>query len=213
MKNVTKKEKIKENDKPLYPYLIFLLIVIMLMFLAFYFWTALNSSHIPPLKYISQKDDTKDELVEEGFEQYKNYSVDFQFIYPETWVLVEGHNSVIVSSDKEYPKSYIEAENPEMKDSDIYIQIHFSNLPVDISREIPNYTKASWSKLTIAGVPAKKITYAGTDKFAEYIPNFLLGDFYFLISVDSMDSNETLIAGYNKLIDSFGAVERNSGQE
>lgn len=206
MEKNEKKETLKKNG-PLYTYFIFLFLVIVMMVFSFYFWLALNNSHIPPLSFVSEREET--ETIEEGHMAYKNYSANFQFIYPENWAVAEGHNSVVVSSDKEYPQNYIEAKDPTMKDTDIYIQIHFSNQTVDISREIPNYTKASWSNITINGVEARKISYVGTDKFAEIIPNFLMGDFYFAIIVDSMDSNEVLISEYNKLIDFFGAIEEN----
>jgi len=137
-----------------------------------------------------------------GLKTYTNLSAFFSFDYPDAWTLEEKNNAIYLSSDANYPKSYLDGAMPEMKDSDIYLQIHFSNEYLDISREAPP-GKPKITNLTIGGVSAKRITYKNETNFQEIIQNFKAGEFYFVIIVDSKTANTDKIESYNKMLESF----------
>jgi hypothetical protein len=155
------------------------------------------------IKHKAEEDQQKkDEEAKKGLKTYTNISALFSFDYPDTWALNEQNNALIMSSDTNYPKAYLAGEGPEMKDSDIYIQIHFSNQPLDISREAPAI-RPKFSNITIGGVEAKKVTYQNETDFQEIIQNFQAGDFYFLITCDTKTENSDKIDAYKKMLDSF----------
>ncbi|TSC90948.1 MAG: hypothetical protein CEN92_348 [Candidatus Berkelbacteria bacterium Licking1014_96] len=138
----------------------------------------------------------------EGLKTYTNLSALFSFDYPNTWVLEEKNNTIYLSSDTEYPQKYLSGEMPAMKETDLYIQIHFSNETLDISREAPS-GKPKISNLTIGGVSAKRVTYKNETDLQEIIQNLKAGDFYFLITCDTKVSNADKIESYNKILESF----------
>lgn len=137
-----------------------------------------------------------------GLKTYTNLSALFSFNYADTWAMEERSNTIYLSSDTEFPKKYLLGEMPTMKETEIYIQIHFSNEPIDISREAPSI-KPKISNVTIGGVLAKKVTYKNEDIFQEIIQNLKTGDFYFLIICDTKVSNADKIESYNKMLESF----------
>ena len=150
----------------------------------------------------------------EGLKTYTNLSALFSFDYPDTWALEEKNNTIYLSSDTEFPEKYLLGEMPGMKETDIYIQIHFSNETLDISREAPSI-KPKISNTTIGGAAAKKVTYKNNDIFQEIIQNLKSGDFYFLIICDTKVSNADKIESYNKMLESFKfgeAVIKDSGK-
>lgn len=138
----------------------------------------------------------------EGLKTYTNLSALFSFDYPDTWVIEEKSNTIYLSSDTEYPQKYLLGEMPAMKETEIYIQVHFSNEYLDISREAPSI-KPKISNITVGGAAAKKVTYKNEDIFQEIIQNLKSGDFYFLITCDSKVSNTDKIESYNKMVESF----------
>lgn len=150
----------------------------------------------------AQEEQKKEEEAKKGLKEYTNLSALFLFDYPDTWTLVEQNNVIILSSDSIYPKAYFAGEGPEMKDTDIYLQIHFSNETIDISREAPP-GKPKITNLDIGGVSAKRITYNYEANFSEIIQNLKAGDFYFLIIADTKSSNTDKIDAYNKMLTSF----------
>lgn len=137
-----------------------------------------------------------------GLKTYTNLSALFSFDYPDTWAWEEKNNTIYLSSDTEYPKKYLLGEMPAMKETEIYIQVHFSNETLGISREAPP-GKPKISNLTIGGVSAKRITYKNEIDFQEIIQNLKAGDFYFLIICDTKSKNMDKIESYNKMIESF----------
>ncbi|MCX6811272.1 MAG: hypothetical protein NT039_01060 [Candidatus Berkelbacteria bacterium] len=145
----------------------------------------------------------KEEEAKKGLKEYINLSALFSFDYPDTWTLGEQNNSLIISSDANYSKAYLSGENPEMKDTDIYIQIHFSNEPIDISREAPAMIKPKRTNSKVGSVSVTKTTYKGDEDFAEIISNFKAGDFLFTIIVDCKTKNADKIDAYNKMLASF----------
>lgn len=138
----------------------------------------------------------------EGLKIYTNLSALFSFDYPDAWAIEEKNNTIYLSSDAEYPQKYLSGEMPATKETEIYIQIHFSNEYLDISREAPP-GKPKISNLTIGSVSAKRITYKNETDFQEIIQNLKAGDFYFLIICDTKVSNADKIESYNKMIESF----------
>jgi hypothetical protein len=144
----------------------------------------------------------KEEEAKKGLKEYVNLSALFLFDYPDTWTLAEQNNVIILSSDSIYPKAYFAGEGPEMKDTDIYLQIHFSNQTIDISREAPAI-KPKFSTIDIGGVSAKRVTYKNEDIYSDIIQNFQAGDFYFLIIADTKSKNTDKIDAYNKILASF----------
>ena len=138
----------------------------------------------------------------EGLKTYTNLSALFSFDYPDTWTLAEQHNTIHLSSDLDYPKKYLSGEIPTIKETEIYIQIHFSNQTIDISREAPP-GKPKITNLPIGGVTAKRITYNNGTDFQEIIQNLKAGDFYFLITCDTKTKNADKIEAYNKILASF----------
>lgn len=150
----------------------------------------------------AKEEKKKEEEAKKGLKTYTNLSALFSFDYPDTWALSEQSNSLIISSDTDYPQAYLAGKGPEMKDSEIYLQIHFSNLPLDISREAPAI-KPKFSTIKIGGVEAKKVTYKNETDFQEIIQNFKAGDFYFLIIADTKTKNADKIKSYNTMLESF----------
>lgn len=147
----------------------------------------------------AQEEQKKEEEAKKGLKEYVNLSALFLFDYPDTWKLTEQNNEIILTSDSIYPKAYFAGEGPEMKDTDIYIQIHFSNLTIDISREAPAI-KPKFSTVDIGGVSAKRVTYKNEDIYSDIIQNFQAGDFYFLIIADTKSKNTDKIDAYNKML-------------
>lgn len=150
----------------------------------------------------SKKEKKKEEETKKGLKTYTNLSALFSFDYPETWAFSEQSNSLIISSDTAYPQAYLDGKGPEMQETEIYIQIHFSNLSIDISREAPAI-KPKFSTIKIGGVKAERVTYKNETDFQEIIQNFKAGDFYFLIICDTKTKNAGKIDSYNKMLDSF----------
>lgn len=138
----------------------------------------------------------------ESLKTYANLSALFSFDYPNTWALAEQHNTIYLSSDADYPKNYIAGAMPEMKEAEIYIQVHFSNEYLGISREAPP-GKPKISNFIIGGATAKKVTYKNEKNFQEIIQNLETGGFHFLIICDTKVSNTDKIESYNKMLDSF----------
>ena len=161
-----------------------------------------STSFVLNLNHKAKVEEKKKSDEHQGLKEYQNVSAMFSFWYPEAWALEEQNNALILSSDKEYPKAYLTGEGPETKNSEIYIQIHFSNQAIDISREAPSI-KPKFSTVKIGGVEAKKVTYKNEDIFQEIVQNFQAGDFYFLIICDTKSANSDKIDAYNKMLESF----------
>jgi len=150
----------------------------------------------------AKEEQKKTKEAKKGLKEYTNLSALFLFDYPDTWALEEKSNTIYLSSDVDYPKNYLAGSMPEMKDTDIYIQIHFSNQPIDISREAPG-VKPKIVDLTIGGVSASRVTYNDGTTLSEIIHNLKAGDFYFLIITDTKTANKDKIEAYNKMLSSF----------
>lgn len=150
----------------------------------------------------AEEEKKKEEEAKNGLKTYTNLSAFFSFDYPDSWALEEKSNTIYLSSDTSYPKSYLEGTMPEVKDTDIYIQIHFSNQEIGISREAPAI-KPKFSNLNVGGVSTKRVTYKNEDIYSDIVQNFQAGDFYFLIIADTKSKNTDKIEAYNKMLSSF----------
>lgn len=165
-----------------------------------------NQGTFSIINFGNRTEEAKKKAEEEqykGLKEYTNLSALFSFWYPETWILQEQNNSLILSSDSSYPASYLAGEGPDFKDTDIYIQIHFSNEPIDISREAPGGIKPKKTTAKIGSVEVTKTTYKNDEDFAEIISNFKAGNFLFTIICDSKTKNTDKIEAYNKMLASF----------
>jgi flagellar basal body-associated protein FliL len=155
----------------------------------------------------ASKEETKknqDKASEEsGLKEYINASVQFSFRYPNTWTLVEGNNALVISSEAGYPLAYLGGQNPEFKDTDIYIQIHFSNVSTDIGRDSVGGSKGKRVRIKVDSVDTQKISYSNGEYFAEMIPNMNTVDYYFNIIVDTKAANKDKIEAYNEMLASF----------
>jgi len=138
----------------------------------------------------------------EGLKTYTNLSAFFSFDYPDTWALEENYNAIYLSSDNDYPKNYLSGNMPEIKEAEIYIQVHFSNEYLDISREAPP-GKPKISNITLGGVSAKKVTYKYENNFQEIIQNLEASGFNFIITCDTKITNADKLEAYNKMLESF----------
>lgn len=206
-KEEVKKVKPKHHIRGIWAVTLILILAAILAGAVWYFVLSDSGSNVFSISHRRDKkaeeEKKKEEEAKKGLKNYTNLSALFSFDYPNTWVLGEQNNSLILSSDTSYSAAYLAGQNPELKDSDIYIQIHFSNEEIDISREAPGGIKAKKTTAKIGSVEVTKTTYKNDDTFAEIISNFKAGDFLFTIICDSKAKNKDLIESYNKMLASF----------